>query len=421
MLDAAAGRQAVRPRRFGGPVCIVLTFSTLIITTLSITREREHGTMENLLAMPVRPIEVMVAKIVPYIAIGYVQVVLIMAISSAVFGLPVPGSLLLLLLALGLFIASNLALGFTFSTIATSQMQATQMAQFTLLPSILLSGFIFPFYDMPVWAQWTGEAFPTTHALHIVRSILLKGNGAAEILPELWPIAAFTLVVGAIAIWSYRDSQRCTQEGWRRIGTRTFGAPNNAVVTIAPLADPARDYRTAYAECISRAQPFFVEWRPPSVADEEINRLSAPPSSKGVLLPVRSGAAALLVPERCKAVAQQAGQPRRDSLGRPRLVFGQPAIDDQCREAMDEGPACQGNIAHIRFTIEEFRHLDGAPKRVETGAARFVQGWMPGFLLDHRAEHQLEKARLFARGENIGDALRSQSRSRIGRPCGRRG
>ena len=164
-----------------GPVCIVLTFSTLIITTLSITRERERGAMENLLAMPVRPIEVMVAKIVPYIAIGYVQVVLIMAISSAVFGLPMPGSLLLLLVALGLFIASNRALGFTFSTRATSQMRAMQMAQFTLLPSILLSGFIFPFYDMPVWAQWTGEAFPTTHALHIVRSILLKGNGAAEL------------------------------------------------------------------------------------------------------------------------------------------------------------------------------------------------------------------------------------------------
>jgi ABC-type Na+ efflux pump permease subunit len=131
-----------------GLVCIVLTFSTLIITTLSITRERERGTMENLLAMPVRPIEVMVAKIVPYIAIGYVQVVLIMAISSAVFDLPVRGSLFLLLLALGLFIASNLALGFTFSTIATSQMQAMQMAQFTLLPSILLSGF--PFYGMPI-------------------------------------------------------------------------------------------------------------------------------------------------------------------------------------------------------------------------------------------------------------------------------
>src|SRR6516164_2015001 len=189
-----------------GPVCIVLTFSTLIITTLSITRERERGAMENLLAMPVRPIEVMVAKIVPYIAIGYVQVVLIMAISAAVFGLPIRGSLLLLILALGLFIASNLALGFTFSTIATSQMQAMQLAQFTVLPSILLSGFMFPFYGMPVWAQWAGEIFPTTHALRVVRGILLKGSGATEILPELWPIAAFTLVVAAIAIWSYRET-----------------------------------------------------------------------------------------------------------------------------------------------------------------------------------------------------------------------
>ena len=189
-----------------GLVCIVLTFSTLIITTLSITRERERGTMENLLAMPVRPIEVMIAKIVPYIAIGYVQVILIMAISSAVFDLPVRGSLFLLLLALGLFIASNLALGFTFSTIATSQMQAMQMAQFTLLPSILLSGFMFPFYGMPIWAQWAGEIFPTTHALRIVRGILLKGNSSTEILPELWPIGAFTLVVAAVAIWSYRET-----------------------------------------------------------------------------------------------------------------------------------------------------------------------------------------------------------------------
>ena len=189
-----------------GLVCVVLIFSTLLITTLSITRERERGTMENLLAMPVRPIEVMIAKIVPYIAIGYVQVVLIMAISSAAFDLPVRGSLFLLIVALGLFIASNLALGFTFSTIASSQMQAMQMAQFTLLPSILLSGFMFPFYGMPKWAQWTGEIFPTTHALRVVRGILLKGNGAAEILPELWPIAAFTLVVGAIAIWAYRET-----------------------------------------------------------------------------------------------------------------------------------------------------------------------------------------------------------------------
>ncbi|HYZ42089.1 MAG TPA: ABC transporter permease [Stellaceae bacterium] len=189
-----------------GLVCVVLFFSTLIITTLSITRERERGTMENLLAMPVRPIEVMAAKIVPYIAIGYVQVILILAISAAVFDLPVRGSLFLLLLALGLFIASNLALGFTFSTIATNQMQAMQMAQFTLLPSILLSGFMFPFRGMPEWAQRVGEIFPTTHALRIVRGILLKGNGAAQIVPELWPIAVFTLAVAAVAIWSYRET-----------------------------------------------------------------------------------------------------------------------------------------------------------------------------------------------------------------------
>ena len=189
-----------------GLICIILTISTLLITTLSITRERERGTMENLLAMPVRPIEVMLAKLVPYIVIGYVQVLLIMAISAVVFHVPVRGSIPLLMLALGLFIASNLALGLTFSTVATSQMQAIQMAQFTLLPSFLLSGFMFPFRGMPIWAQWVGEIFPTTHALRIVRGVLLKGNGVAEIVPELWPIAGFTLLVAAVAIWSYRET-----------------------------------------------------------------------------------------------------------------------------------------------------------------------------------------------------------------------
>jgi ABC-2 type transport system permease protein len=189
-----------------GLVCIVLLFSTLLITTLSITRERERGTMENLLAMPVRPIEVMIAKIVPYILIGYVQVVLILAISSASFDLPIRGSVLLLVLALGLFIAGNLALGFTFSTMAQNQMQAMQMAQFTLLPSLLLSGFMFPFRGMPAWAQWAGEIFPTTHAFRIVRGILLKGNGPAEILPELWPIAAFAAAMAMIAVWRYRET-----------------------------------------------------------------------------------------------------------------------------------------------------------------------------------------------------------------------
>jgi ABC-2 type transport system permease protein len=187
-----------------GLICIVLTISTLFVTTLSITRETERGTMENLLAMPVRPIEVMLAKVVPYIVIGYVQVTLIMAIAVAVFGLPIRGSVVLLILALGLFIASNLALGITFSTIARNQMQAIQMAQFTLLPSFLLSGFMFPFKGMPIWAQWAGELFPVTHALRIVRGVLLKGNGLYEIAPELWPMAVFTLVVVVIAAWSYR-------------------------------------------------------------------------------------------------------------------------------------------------------------------------------------------------------------------------
>jgi ABC-2 type transport system permease protein len=189
-----------------GLICIVLTISTLFVTTLSITRETERGTMENLLAMPVRPIEVMLAKIVPYIVIGYVQVVLIVAIAVAVFGLPVRGSIPLLSLALGLFIASNLALGVTFSTLARNQMQAIQMAQFTLLPSFLLSGFMFPFQGMPIWAQWAGELFPVTHALRIVRGILLKGNGMVDILPDLWPMAAFTLMVTVIATWSYRET-----------------------------------------------------------------------------------------------------------------------------------------------------------------------------------------------------------------------
>ena len=189
-----------------GLICIVLTFSTLFVTTLAITRERERGTMENLLAMPVRPIEVMIAKIVPYVFIGYVQVGLILVASTIFFQLPIRGSLPLLLAALGLFIASNLALGVTFSTVAANQMQAVQLAQFTLMPSFLLSGFMFPFRGMPDWAQALGQVFPTTHAMRIVRGMLLKGNGWSEIAPELWPIALFTVLITAFAVWAYRET-----------------------------------------------------------------------------------------------------------------------------------------------------------------------------------------------------------------------
>jgi len=189
-----------------GLICVVLMMSTLMLTTLAITRERERGTMENLLAMPVRPVEVMLAKITPYIGVGYIQVVVILLVSTALFHLPVHGSLLLLMFVLGLFIASNLALGITFSTLAANQMQATQMAQFTLMPAMMLSGFFFPFLGMPLWARWTGELLPTTHAMRIARGVLLKGNGLAAVLPDLWPIMLFTLVVVVIAVRFYRET-----------------------------------------------------------------------------------------------------------------------------------------------------------------------------------------------------------------------
>src|SRR6516164_8122643 len=189
-----------------GLMCIVLMMSTLFMTTLSITKERERGTMENLLAMPVRPLEVMLAKIMPFVAIGYIQVLIILASSALFFQLPMRGSLPLLLVALGFFIAGNLALGITFSTVSANQMQAMQFAQLTLMPSFLLSGFMFPFRGMPLWAQYVGEVFPTTHAMRIVRGMLLKGNGLDDILPELWPLALFALVVIGIAVWFYRET-----------------------------------------------------------------------------------------------------------------------------------------------------------------------------------------------------------------------
>lgn len=189
-----------------GLIGTILTFSTLVITTLSITKERQLGTMENLLAMPVRPAEVMLGKIVPYIGLGYVQVILILVVAAVGFQVPVRGSIPLLLLALGIFIAGNLALGITFSTIARTEQQAMQMAQFTLLPSIMLSGFMFPFQGMPAWARAIGELLPITHALRICRGVLLKGNGFAEIAPNLWPMAIFAVAAGILAVVCYRET-----------------------------------------------------------------------------------------------------------------------------------------------------------------------------------------------------------------------
>jgi len=185
---------------------VVLTMTMVIITALAITRERERGTMENLLATPVRPFEVMVGKILPYIVVGYVQVTLILMAARFLFDVPMVGSLALLYGISLLFIAANLAMGITFSTLARNQLQAMQMAFFFFLPSILLSGFMFPFRGMPEWAQWIGTCLPLTHFLRIVRGILLKGNGIGEILPEVWPIALFVAVAMAVGVKRYRQT-----------------------------------------------------------------------------------------------------------------------------------------------------------------------------------------------------------------------
>lgn len=189
-----------------GLLGVVLTMTLTIITALAITRERERGTMENLLSTPARPAEVMVGKIVPYILVGYVQVGLILVLARVVFQVPMLGSLGLLLAVILLFITANLAMGVTFSTIARNQLQAVQMAIFFFLPSILLSGFMFPFRGMPGWAQMLGEILPLTHFLRIARGILLKGNGLVEIAPELGALTLFVAVVLTVGIKRYRQT-----------------------------------------------------------------------------------------------------------------------------------------------------------------------------------------------------------------------
>jgi ABC-2 type transport system permease protein len=187
-----------------GLMGVVLTMTMVMITALAITRERERGTMENLLSMPARPFEVLIGKIIPYILVGYVQVSLILLAAHYLFNVPMVGSLPLLFAAALLFIAANLAVGITFSTLARNQLQAMQMSFFFFLPSILLSGFMFPFRGMPQWAQAIGEVLPLTHFLRVVRGIMLKGNGPADVAHELWPIAAFAAVALVVGVVRYR-------------------------------------------------------------------------------------------------------------------------------------------------------------------------------------------------------------------------
>ena len=189
-----------------GLMGVILTMTMVMMTGLAITRERERGTMENLLATPATVLEVMTGKIVPYILIGLVQVTIVLVLARALFSVPIQGSVTVLYLSVLLFIAANLMLGLTISSVARNQLQAMQMTFFFFLPSMLLSGFMFPFRGMPGWAQLIGEALPLTHFLRIVRGVLLKANGWAEIWPEAWPIALFGLVIMAIGLTTFRST-----------------------------------------------------------------------------------------------------------------------------------------------------------------------------------------------------------------------
>ncbi|NOV23230.1 ABC transporter permease [Cupriavidus necator] len=187
-----------------GLMGVILSMTMVMMTGLAMTRERERGTMENLLATPVRPIEVMTGKIVPYIFIGLIQSTIVLLAARWIFSVPFVGSVLAVYLAALLFIAANLTVGITLSSLAQNQLQAMQLTFFYFLPNILLSGFMFPFAGMPGWAQAIGNILPMTYFHRMVRGILLKGNGWVELWPNVWPMALFIVVVMAIAVRFYR-------------------------------------------------------------------------------------------------------------------------------------------------------------------------------------------------------------------------
>jgi len=189
-----------------GLLGIVLSMTLVMMTALGVTRESERGTMETLLATPLRPLEVMIGKLTPYVLVGVIQATLIITLARLLFGVPMAGGWAALILGLFLFIVGSLSLGFLISTLARNQLQAMQMSFFYMLPSILLSGFLFPFRGMPEWAQWIGTVIPVTHVLRVVRGAMLKGVGIAEVAPSLGVLALFVLVVAGIAVKKYRTT-----------------------------------------------------------------------------------------------------------------------------------------------------------------------------------------------------------------------
>jgi ABC-2 type transport system permease protein len=187
-----------------GLMGVILTMTLVMMTGLAVTRERERGTMENLLATPVLPVEVMTGKIVPYVVIGLIQASIILAATRYIFHVPIVGSVVAIYLSALLFIAANLTVGITLSSLAQNQLQAMQLTVFYFLPNILLSGFMFPFAGMPKWAQFIGNLLPLTYFNRLIRGILLKGNGWADLWPSVWPMALFTAIVMTIALRFYR-------------------------------------------------------------------------------------------------------------------------------------------------------------------------------------------------------------------------
>jgi ABC-2 type transport system permease protein len=183
---------------------VILTMTMVMMTGLAITRERERGTMENMLAMPSTPLEVMTGKLVPYVGIGIIQSTIILLAARYLFGVPFFGNIGAIYLAALLFVGANLTVGITLSSLAQNQLQAVQLTFFYFLPNILLSGFMFPFQGMPQWAQWLGSVLPLTYFNRLVRGIMLKGNGWADSWPSVWPLLVFTAVVMTIAVKTYR-------------------------------------------------------------------------------------------------------------------------------------------------------------------------------------------------------------------------
>ncbi|MGJ4903570.1 ABC transporter permease [Bradyrhizobium sp. HKCCYLRH2060] len=197
---AASSRLNIVP----GLVGTILTMTMLIFTALSVTREIERGTMESLLSMPIKPVEVMLGKIIPYVMVGFLQATIIIGIGVLLFGVPIMGSLLLLALLSTLFIATNLSIGYTFSTLAQNQLQAMQLSMMFFLPSILLSGFMFPFLGMPQWAQVLGECLPLTHYLRIVRAIMLKGSTLQNLQHDTIALFGLMLFAMTVAVLRFR-------------------------------------------------------------------------------------------------------------------------------------------------------------------------------------------------------------------------